>query len=114
LNVGGVLALGASLEVLADIGWPAIQQRVMSLTDYLCERAAAAGLQVFSSRLDRERSSIVSLIAADQDPQTIKRRCRDAGIVINHRAGRLRFSPHAYNTEEELDRAIEVIQSARR
>jgi selenocysteine lyase/cysteine desulfurase len=113
LNVGGVLALGASLEVLNNIGWPVIQQRVLSLTDYLCERAAARGLDVFSSRLDRERSSIVSLIATGRDPQTIKRRCRDAGIVINHRAGRLRFSPHAYNTEEELGRAIEVIQSAR-
>jgi selenocysteine lyase/cysteine desulfurase len=112
LNVGGVLALGASLEVLKDIGWPIIQQRVLLLTDYLCERAATRGLEIFSSRIDRERSSIVSLIAAGQDPQSVKRRCRDAGIVINHRAGRLRFSPHAYNTEEELDRAIEVIQSA--
>lgn len=113
LNVGGILALGASLGLLSDIGWPVVNKRVLSLTDHLCERAAAAGLEVFSSRLDSDRSSIVSLIAAGQDPQNIKRRCREAGIVINHRAGRLRFSPHAYNTEEELERAIEVIRSAR-
>jgi selenocysteine lyase/cysteine desulfurase len=113
LNVGGILALGASLGVLNEIGWPVIHERVLSLTDYLCERAAARGLEVFSSRLDRERSSIVSLVASGQDSQTVKRRCRDAGIVINHRAGRLRFSPHAYNTEDELDRAIDVIQGTR-
>jgi selenocysteine lyase/cysteine desulfurase len=113
LNVGGILALGASLDVLNDIGWPEIHKRVLSLTDYLCEQAPKAGLEVFSSRLDQERSSIVSLVAAGRDPQAIKRRCREEGIVINHRAGRLRFSPHAYNTEDELYRAIEVIRSAR-
>src|SRR5438270_7200082 len=59
LNVAGITALGASLEWLLGIGLPQITARVLELTDHLCERAEAAGLQVFSSRQPDDRSGIV-------------------------------------------------------
>ncbi|HEY7307988.1 MAG TPA: aminotransferase class V-fold PLP-dependent enzyme [Gemmataceae bacterium] len=108
LNVGGILALGASLELLLAVGIDAVAERVLHLTDYLCERAARAGLEVFSSRRPGEASSIVSLIVPG-DVRALVRRCRDAGIVVNQRADRLRVSPHAYNTSEELDRLIALL-----
>jgi len=111
LNVGGIAALGASMELLLEIGIPAIADRVVNLTDYLCERAARAGWPVFSSRSDTDRSSIVSLVPARGDPQSLKRLCRQRGIAVNQRAGRLRISPHCYNTCEELDRLIETLES---
>jgi selenocysteine lyase/cysteine desulfurase len=110
LNFAGILGLGPSLQLLLDIGIPAVEARVMELTDYLCERARALGLEVFSSRSLSERSGIVSLLAPGRDLQHLKRRCRDAGIVVNHRSGRLRVSPHCYNTTEEIDRLIDVLR----
>ncbi|HZU38973.1 MAG TPA: aminotransferase class V-fold PLP-dependent enzyme, partial [Gemmataceae bacterium] len=86
----------------------AIADRVLELTDYLCERARQAGLEVFSSRRPADRSGIVSLIVPG-DPRELVRRCRDAGLAINQRAGRLRISPHAYNTTDELDRLVQVL-----
>jgi selenocysteine lyase/cysteine desulfurase len=41
------------------------------------------------------------------------RRLRDAGVVVNHRAGRLRVSPHAYNTHEEIDRLMQLLGAMR-
>jgi selenocysteine lyase/cysteine desulfurase len=114
LNVAGVHALGASLELLLDIGIGAIQERVFELTDYLCECADRTGLEVFSSRAAADKSAIVSLIVPGADPHELKRRCRAAGIVVNQRAGRLRVSPHCYNTHEELDRLLEVISGGER
>ena len=108
LNVGGILALGASLELLLGAGIDAIAERVLHLTDYLCERAAQTGLEVFSSRRPGEASGIVSLVVPG-DLRALVRRCRDAGIVVNQRAGRLRVSPHAYNTTEELDRLLALL-----
>src|SRR5262249_53832617 len=49
-NVPGIVALGASLELLLGVGIENLERRVLALTDYLCERAASAGLEVFSSR----------------------------------------------------------------
>jgi cysteine desulfurase/selenocysteine lyase len=109
LNVGGVSALGASLTLLLEIGIPAVAARVLELTDHLCERAARAGLGVFSSRLPGDQSGIVSLLVRDADPAALVRRCREAKVVVNQRAGRLRVSPHCYNTTDELNQLVELL-----
>lgn len=108
LNVGGILALGASLELLLATGIDAIAARVLELTDYLCDRCRQIGLTVYSSRRPGEASGIVSLVVPG-DVRAFVRHCRADGIVVNHRAGRLRISPHAYNTVEELDRLIALL-----
>jgi cysteine desulfurase/selenocysteine lyase len=112
LNVGGILALGASLRLLLDVGIPVIARRVLGLTDYLCERARREGLTVFSSRSVSERSCIVSLDAPGTryTPLEIVRRCRAEGMAINQRGGRLRISPHCYNTIEEIDRLLDLLR----
>jgi selenocysteine lyase/cysteine desulfurase len=108
LNIGGILALGASLGLLLEVGIDAIAARVLELTDQLCARAQSAGLEVFSSRLPGDRSGIVSLVLPGDVKGAVKR-CRSAGIVVNQRAGRLRVSPHFYNTTEEIDRLVDVL-----
>jgi selenocysteine lyase/cysteine desulfurase len=107
-NVPGVTALGASLELLLNAGIEIVARQVLDLTDHLCDRAAAAGLEVFSSRADGEKSGIVSLTVPGVPPDEVMKRCRAAGVIVNSRAGRVRVSPHAYNTVDELDRFIEV------
>jgi selenocysteine lyase/cysteine desulfurase len=111
LNVGGLLALGASLEVLLEVGVEVLSARLLELTDHLCEQARRAGLGVYSSRRPGEASGIVSLLVPG-DPGAWVRRCRAEGIVINQRGGRLRISPHAYNSREELDRLVALLGAA--
>jgi selenocysteine lyase/cysteine desulfurase len=111
LNVGGLAALGASLELLLEIGIPAIAQRVLELTDYLCSQAERAGLEVFSSRGPGDKSAIVSLLIPGADLSGIVPEFKSRGVVINKRAGRIRVSPHCYNTIAEIDRLIELLRS---
>ncbi len=108
-NVAGIVGLGASIEMLLGAGIPTIGERVMALTDYLCDRAAKAGWQTFSSREANEKSGIVSLAKEGQSPWPIKKIAEQRGIIVNVRAGRLRVSPHAYNNVDELDRLIECL-----
>jgi len=112
LNVGGIAALGASLEMLLEIGIPAIAERVTELTDYLCQRAGRIGQEVYSSRRPEDKSGIVSLVAPRTDPIQLVRSLKKEGIVINQRAGRLRISPHFYNTHAEIDRLIDLFGRA--
>jgi selenocysteine lyase/cysteine desulfurase len=110
LNVPGILALGASLELLLTAGIDTISARVLALTDYLCERVRSIGCEVFSSRADSDRSGIVSLTKPGTEPRELMKQCRAAGVIVNNRANRLRVSPHAYNTFEEIDRLIAVLK----
>jgi selenocysteine lyase/cysteine desulfurase len=110
LNLAGIFALGASLELLLGAGIDSVASRVFELTDYLCEAAGAAGLEVYSSRRQGEKSGIVSLLPpADADPRVLVHRLRQEGVVVNQRAGRLRVSPHAYNTTGEIDRLVGLL-----
>jgi selenocysteine lyase/cysteine desulfurase len=111
LNVAGITALGASMELLLGIGIEKIASQVLQLTDYVSERLASAGFEVYSSRRAEDKSGIVSILVPGRDPRQVVRQCRDAGIVINQRAGRLRVSPHCYNTTEELDRLVTALRS---
>jgi selenocysteine lyase/cysteine desulfurase len=113
LNVADITALGASLDLLIGIGIDQVYERVIQLTDYLCEQAPPAGLKLFSSRRHSDQSGIVSFECPTHDPRALVRRCQDAGIVINQRAGRIRVSPHCYNTQDELDRFVDVVRSSK-
>ena len=112
LNVAGITALGASIELLLEIGVDAVAERVLELTDYLCRFLGdSPHFEVFSSRVPGERSSIVSV--AFRSPAAVaekQRACREARIVVNKRAGRLRVSPHFYNSFEEIDRLVEIVK----
>jgi cysteine desulfurase/selenocysteine lyase len=108
LNVAGIMALGASAELLLQIGIDRIEARLAELTDRLVGEAEATGWTVFSSRLPSEKSAIVSLVT-EGDVRRFVRACRDNGVVINQRGGRLRISPHVYNNVEEILRLMDVL-----
>jgi selenocysteine lyase/cysteine desulfurase len=109
-NVPGITAFGASLELLLDAGIPEIARRILALTDYLCERAMSHGWQVFSSREANEKSGIVSLVHPSHSAADVQKHCRAAGVIVNNRAGRVRVSPHAYNTQDEIDRFFDAVR----
>jgi cysteine desulfurase / selenocysteine lyase len=111
LNVAGITALGASLQILVQIGFPAITARVLDLTDTICAGVARLGWHVFSSREENEKSGIVSVEVPGGHAGEVVRRCRAAGIIVNQRAGRLRLSPHFYNNEEEVEKLLEVLRA---
>jgi cysteine desulfurase/selenocysteine lyase len=109
LNVPGILALGASVELLLRIGSDTIAERVLELTDHLCRRLAdLTHVSVFSSRQVGEGSGIVSLVVPS--PVEIKALCKSQQVVVNQRAGRLRVSPHFYNSFEEIDKLVKLLR----
>jgi selenocysteine lyase/cysteine desulfurase len=112
LNVAGIMGLGASLGLLQEIGMDQVEARLLELTDHLCAEAERAGWKVFSSRLPSEKSAIVSL-ETPGDARKLMRACRDRGVVINQRGGRLRVSPHVYNSFEEIGRLLQVLGDCR-
>ncbi len=115
LNVAGILGLGASAGLLLDVGIDQVAARVLELTDHLCARLREQPWpRVYSSRRPGEASGIVSLeVAQAGELKPWLRACRDQGIVINQRGGRLRVSPHCYNTTEELDALAALLHGIR-
>lgn len=111
-NIPGILALGASIDLLLEVGIDAVWAQLERVTSHLCDGLQAKGYRVFSPRRDAdERSGIVVFEptvdkpAAEQIVADLERQ----GIVIVVRGGRLRASPHFYNTIEQMDRLVAAL-----
>ncbi len=108
-NMGGLLALGASLEMLLDFGIDNIAQRILEITDLACDRLREIGARIASCREPDHASGIVSFELPGRDPNSVRQQCARRGVALNCRAGRMRISPHAYNNEEDVERLIQAI-----
>lgn len=109
-NLAGIYALGGSMKLLMDVGIDAIAKRILLLTDRLVEKLSAKGYRVISSRQPGEASGIVNFVSDVHDHQQIQTRLqKEHRLIIACREGRLRASPHVYNTEEEIDQLVELL-----
>ncbi len=107
-NIGGLLGLKASLELLNSAGVELVAQRVGTLGDRLIEGLRKKGYTVISPRGGEQWSGIVSFASPTHDHAAVVRDLRrHHKTEIALREGRLRASPHFYNTEEQIERLIE-------
>jgi len=109
-NTAGLIALGASLELLERFPQDAIAQRVLELTDLACSRLEAIGAVIHSDRRREHKSGIVTFELPGRDPQSLREQCLRQRVVLSCRGGRLRISPHAYNDASDIDRLIEALK----
>lgn len=99
-------ALGGQ-EALASVGWDRVFDRVRTLTDRLVAGCDEAGLTLRMHRDPQRRSGIV--MVAHPDPADAVRRLDAMDIVVDHRPGHVRVSPHVYNTDDEIDRVVAAL-----
>ena len=111
----GVHALGASLDLLAEFGLSAshsaVADRVVEITGLFASKLVAGGAEIVSPRHSGHESGILVFKLPGQSPEEIRSRCLDAGIVLSCRGGGVRVSPHAYISEDDVDRLVEVVCS---
>ncbi len=111
LNLPGIFALGAALELLLELEIDAIEKRVLSLTDQLEQGVCALGAEVLSPRSEGEKSGILSFQLPGEDPETTVDRLRAKNVFSIVRRGGVRLSPHFYNNESEIDLLLDALKS---
>jgi cysteine desulfurase/selenocysteine lyase len=97
----------AGLELLVELGIEDIAAYVDGLVARLLAGIDGARFQLVS-REDR-RSPLVVLEPLAEPASEVFERLAGAGVHVAHRRGRIRISPHLYNTSDEIDRALEVL-----
>jgi selenocysteine lyase/cysteine desulfurase len=108
-NVFGIVGLGAAISLFLEHGTHEVEDRVLSLTDHLCEQLHRIGCEVVSPRDGRQRSGIVIFTKPGTSAGDLHGVLTTAGVKCSQRGGGIRVSPHCYNTHEEIDTAIAAI-----
>jgi kynureninase len=104
-NVPGFYTAMPGLKIIREAGVARIREKSKKMTARLIELADKRGWPVNAPRNAEQRGGTVAI-----DMPNAKEVCqellrRDVLVDFRPRAG-VRFSPHFYNTLEEIDRAI--------
>jgi selenocysteine lyase/cysteine desulfurase len=109
-NMLGIHGLSASLSLLLETGMDAVEAQVLEKSDYL--KAAIAynsALVLLSERHSRLKSGIVVFKHRTIANDLIYQHLQKNSVVCALRGGGIRFSPHFYNTLDEIDRALALV-----
>jgi selenocysteine lyase/cysteine desulfurase len=91
----------AGLEVIEALGTKQIRAHSLAATRRLRDAALAAGLKVRTPAGDGERGGTMAIGFSDDEAAV--RMLGAHGVQVDRRRRGVRFSPHVYNTMEEID-----------
>ncbi|HEX8312535.1 MAG TPA: aminotransferase class V-fold PLP-dependent enzyme [Chthoniobacteraceae bacterium] len=114
LNIAGMYGMKAALDLILSHGLDTIASRLLELKAHLVSRIEPLGFQVLgptsgpaasgTSTFQHRTVSSAALFSALEKGNVV-------ASLRHDREGReyLRFSPHFYNTEAEIERAVEIL-----
>ena len=107
-------AFGTQIEFLQSIGQSKIEARSRELTTQLIEGLSSIkDVHIWTSTEPELRASVVRFLPGGLAPRRVLSALEEDGIVAaasnNSNRGGVRFSPHFYNTEVDIERAIDAI-----
>jgi selenocysteine lyase/cysteine desulfurase len=101
--------MNASLDLLLSVGIPQIARHLQTLHAPILAWAEANGVEIVSPR-GKAGSGI--LCVAPHDVGTAFRALKAGRVVASLREGAIRFSPHFYNTVEEMEQVVELLDQS--
>ena len=109
--VAAIYAARAGIALLAEVGIKTVRERHMLLSQRLVDGARAQGWTVRCPTVARERTTIVTL--EHPDPHVAVDALRAKRVITDYRPGLVRLSPHYFNTTDEIDQTLELLEPLR-
>jgi selenocysteine lyase/cysteine desulfurase len=117
LNIGPIFGMRAAMEMLLEVGIDNVARRILDLRAHLAERLIALGFELAGPPIGHANSSSITTVShATRDLAADFAMLEKNGVVASLRRDRqgrsyLRFSPHFYNTHQELDRVVGLLDA---
>ncbi len=105
LNTIGVYALNASLKMFDEFGFENIERQILSNSKYFIDRLIDAEFNPVLKDYNKEKLSGIISLKRD-NAGDIFNYLSKKDIICAVREGYLRFAPHFYNTEKEIDKVV--------
>ena len=93
----------AALEEIAEVGVPAIYDRIISATGRIIDLADEFGIPVVSSRNLNERAGIVVIEPAEEHMTVLAASLHNHGVTATRRGATVRLAAHVSTTEETFE-----------
>ncbi len=105
----GITALNASLDFFESVGQKNIHKSILDNTEYFISKLNEIGLNPLLQNVERNNlAGIVTLPI--NNAEVIFEKLQQKNIVCSLREGMIRFSPHFYNTKDEIDIVVNELK----
>ena len=114
LNMPGLWGMREAIGTLIEFGQDGIESHILGITTALIQRLSRIdGVTLFSPLPEEERAGIVTIsLSPPLNPQNVFEKLMGRGVTIAIREGKLRYSPHFYNSMGDMDRAADLTAEA--
>jgi selenocysteine lyase/cysteine desulfurase len=111
-SYSAALGLGAAIDYLTSLGRRQVHNHVLAASRALMQGLEQLGAELVTPTGDASRAGIVSARFPGHDAEAITRSLFGLKIVVGSRLGALRLATHVYNDGDDIDRALNAIESA--
>jgi selenocysteine lyase/cysteine desulfurase len=111
-HFAGIFSLGASVDLMNEIGAANLQARVLELNSLLTSRLTENGWQVLSPLQNEDGRSGETLVSVDKAAEVVRHLFR-RGVVVTEKPEGIRVATHFFNNEEDIERLIVAMNEAR-
>src|SRR5260370_26915457 len=111
-HFAGIFSLGASVDLINEIGIGNIQARVLELNRGFTSRLAENGWQILSPLQNETARSAETLIALER-PNEVVRHVLRCGVIVTEKPQGIRVATHFFNNEDDVERLIAGLNKTR-
>lgn len=108
-NLAAMFGMRSAIELLLDIGVEQIESHNRALCAQLTEGLRAKDYTLITSQRDGEAAGLVCAVHPRVSSDQIQADLAAAHILCAVRHGHLRFAPHVYNTESEVEQILQAL-----
>lgn len=112
-NLAGIAGMKAAFDLLNEVGIHNIGRELLRKRKLIAERLLSSGWDVIGHDApEQNQGGMLSAQHNSKDLKALHQQLTDENITLSLRTDRqgehyLRFSPHFYNTDDEIDRVID-------
>jgi selenocysteine lyase/cysteine desulfurase len=107
-HFAGIFALGASVDLMTNLGLKNIEGRVLSLNRSLTNRLIESGWPVLSPIADERTRSAETLVSVNE-PARVVACLGEQKIIVTKKPQGIRVATHFFNNEDDVERLMEAL-----
>ena len=107
-NIIGIRAFSENIKILLEYGLENVERNILAL-----KRALKQGFQELNYEIvtpEQGPQSGIITVKPNKDPKSIFNLLKENRIIISLRNNCLRFSPHFYNTYDEVEKIFDILE----
>jgi len=112
-HFAGIFSLGASIDLVAELGIANIQARVLDLNRYLTSRLTEHGWTILSP-LQNETTRSGETLVEVKKPAEMVRDLRNRGVIVTEKPEGIRVATHFFNSEDEIEKLVAAMDETKK